>query len=191
MVDNKTKLKISLLILLAVIGLGENVYADSTVSVATTSVYRVTSGDTSQLNAPWYEVDVQIPACPIAGGNTVPDPCGSLVNMTLFGQNLPENDDNLSGSSIDMWRIGLGSTAIAMRHANSTIVESGPARVHLRFENKTGDFCNSGVCLNWTADIFAYPRYFLYYFTFASNGSFALNQSNAADNDGFNAYSWG
>jgi hypothetical protein len=138
----------------------------STVSVTSGTTYRVTSSDNSALNSPWYSVDFQRSSC------SANAPCGGESNITIFDTNIAV----YAAANKPLY----GAAARSMDYANSTLIESGPVRVLIQFDNRTGNFNQSTTFFNWTQFVYAYPRYYLNYYVFTANNSFRIGSATTA-----------
>jgi hypothetical protein len=155
----KTKIFIAFIIFFILFS--TNAFASSTVSMTSNTVYKITSDDTSILNSPWYIVDFQKSSCSIG------DPCGGESNLTIFDTNLPDSDTY-------PLRPLNGSVEGDIASANSTLIESGPVRVMIAFENRTGNLLAGTTQVNFTENIYAYPRFYQVYYIFTFNSSFQM-----------------
>jgi hypothetical protein len=140
-------------------------FGTSTVSVSQNSAYIIQSDDTSVLDSPWYNVSFQKSSCSTA------DPCGAESDLRIFDTQIPDADTST------MRNMYFGSAVRAMDYADSSLVESGPARVLVRFDNQTGNFRSSTTHVNWTEEVYAYPRYYQVYYIFSGNNTFSVGGS--------------
>jgi len=131
----------------------KTVSAESTVSVTTNTVYKIT-GETVN-GIPRYIVDLE----KIGAQH-------GEKNMTILGENFA------SGSALRRMFFGNSTGNLYytyLKEAGSEIIEQGPGRVHIRYENTSSSYGNSAncwispeaVCWNYTADYYFYPRYYL------------------------------
>ena len=130
------------------------VYAASTVSVNRVGIYyQVISGDTSILNSPRYQMEINN----IPFGS--PAAASGVNNLTIYGttiSSIVDEEPPFTFRSND----SLGNNAdIGLERANSSIIESGPIRTYIRYTNFTNScaFAASvALCMNWTSDVYAY-----------------------------------
>jgi len=131
----------------------------STVSVTENSVYRVTSGDTTQLNSAWYSIDLQKTGC--SEGKT----CGSETNLTIMGYNLPQY------SSANAKRLSSSTNSKGMDYANTSLIENGLVRIAVYSINNTGNFYVGSTYWNWTSIGYFTPRYYTMNYIATGNDS--------------------
>lgn len=135
----------------------------STVSVTQNTVYRVSGNEGT------YSVDFQKSSC------TTGKPCGSESNITIFNYNLPP----YTTTTFKGFSNGTLGNAITIGKANSSLIESGPARVVIVAQNLSNNMCDGSAnngCLNYTNLVYAYPTFYQNYYVFTFNKSLGLTQ---------------
>ena len=129
-------------------------FGDSQRSVVTleeTTLYKI-YGENSSTGTPRYVADIE------KSGSYMD---GAEIYLKVFDYELP------------FWgtqrRLYLRNTSnqygvVDFSTAQSQVIESGPVRVSLRFENFTSDFCwisPEAICANFSSNLYAYPRNYL------------------------------
>jgi PGF-pre-PGF domain-containing protein len=170
---------LGLLVIMIVINYGaKEVHANSAMSVDYSGqVYKVT-GETVD-GIPRYVVDIQKDL------DTTGPVYGKYYesNVTIF-------DYEVRGASNRViWVYNSSNCGNDCRHfpefskAVPILIESGPGRIHVKYENKTstiypgtagcsGTPPSETVCWNWTADFYLYPRYYIAKFLIWGNFSY-------------------
>jgi len=155
----------------------KTVYADSRVSVDVNNVYKIT-GETVN-GIPRYVLDLE-------------KTNNAEYNMTIFNHNInPETRDRkiFIFNSTECSACG---DYISLTRANPTIIEDGPDRVYIRYENTSSSYSSSAncinttptsevMCYNFTVDFYLYPKYYLIkYYVW---GNYTLSQMSISSGD--------
>jgi len=151
-------------------------YADSTVSVNVSDWYKITGETVNGIAR--YIVDLQragLPgAWPYGGGEFTEQ------NLTVFNYNIPPLGFSRQILAYNSSNCGMPCRVFPIfRKAIPTLIESGPGRVYIRYENTSSSYGNSAdcsldVCWNWTADFYLYPTYYIAKYFIWGNFSYIL-----------------
>jgi len=141
----------------------KTVFATSIVSVEVKDVYKITGETVNEI--PRYIMDLEKTGTE-----------HGEKNLTIFNRNFPFDwnyrNIRIKNSSDDDYSIWL-------KKASSSLIEQGPDRAYVRYENTSSSYGNSAdcwispevVCWNFTADYYVYPRYYWVYFKLWGNFS--------------------
>ena len=150
--------------------------ASTVVSVTTNSLYRIVGGTNSN-GLPIYAINVSKTAGSMAREN----------NMDIYNQNFPSNAQNMNIRISNSTSSTTSNQVLADFAMSNWVVESGPIRAMVHFENASSSYGNYAnctnpygdlsvgvgevICFNYTTDYYAYPTYYQTIYFVAGNFS--------------------
>jgi len=156
----------------------KTVYATSIVSVNVSDIYKVTGETINEISR--YIIDLEKTGTQHGEQNLTI--FNSIVPFNLFARRIPRIYNST----------GCGACRYSnypLAKASSVLIENGPERIYIRYENTSSSYPNAAycwispeaVCWNWTVDFYLYPRYYLVKYNFWGNFSYIMLPSSASE----------